>query len=100
MQLRDHPLMTYRGVANWPPVWVTNTDPPKKLLGEVGVLTGITADPSTRKCFLHIEYENEGYVGALLFEDAMFCWLLCRIISNQIGRGIKEIGDFDLSFAL
>jgi hypothetical protein len=66
----------------------------------VGVLTGVTSDSTHRKCFLYIERENQSYVGALLFEDDMFCWLMCKIISNQLGRKIKDVGDLDLSFTL
>lgn len=99
MRLRDHPLMSYRGVKNWPPVWL-QPDTDKKLTGEVGLLTGVTADPAKKKCFLHIEYAKEPYTGALLFEDEMFCWLMCKIISNQLGRKISDIGDFDISFTL
>jgi hypothetical protein len=100
MELRQHPLMAYRGVSTWPPVWVQGTGTGTKTIkGEVGVLTGVTVDPS-KKCFLHIEHENERYVGALLFEDDMFCWLVGRILVNQLGREIKHIGGLDLSFTL
>jgi hypothetical protein len=96
MQLRHHPLMRYRGVSNWPPVWVNGT---KTIRGEVGVLTGVTVHPS-KKCFLRIDHQNERYLGSLLFEDDMFCWLLGRILVNHLGREIKDIGDLDLSFTL
>jgi hypothetical protein len=42
--LRDHPIMSYRGVPNWPPVWTqTRSDGVKKLRGELGVLIYVHA---------------------------------------------------------
>ena len=39
MQLREHPLMTYHGVPNWPPVWMwRGGDRNRSIRGEVGVL--------------------------------------------------------------
>src|SRR5262249_57108511 len=43
MLLRDHPLMTYKGVPSWPPAWLRrvgcyeNTHP----TGEIGILKGV-----------------------------------------------------------
>lgn len=42
MLLRNHPLMSYKGIPNWPPIWtwtdgVENTRP----RGEIGILKGV-----------------------------------------------------------
>jgi hypothetical protein len=45
MLLRDHPLMSYRGTRNWPPVWTwTRGGENKYPKGEVGILK--TVEPS------------------------------------------------------
>jgi hypothetical protein len=90
--LRDHPIMSYRGVPNWPPVWTqTRSDGVKKLRGELGVLIYVHAacdDP--HKCYLVTEYENENYLGTLPFDDTAFCseLSLCsdRISASQSKR--------------
>jgi hypothetical protein len=38
MLLRDHPLMLYRGVPNWPPVWSCTDGRNQHPRGEVGTL--------------------------------------------------------------
>jgi hypothetical protein len=94
--------MSYRGVRNWPPEWVqTGTNGSKKLSGEIGTLVGVASDPRTgKRCYLHMKHENRIYLGTLLFEDEMFCWLTGRILINHLGRPVSEIGDLDVSFAL
>jgi hypothetical protein len=43
MKLRDHPLMNYRGLSNWPPCWLPRGDGiGPRVHGEVGVLTELT----------------------------------------------------------
>ena len=37
MNLRDHQLMCYRPIPNWPPVWICGAVN-KRVTGEVGVL--------------------------------------------------------------
>jgi hypothetical protein len=48
MLLRDHPLMSYRGVPRWPPAWLwrggNETINPK---GEVGILKDVIPPPSS-----------------------------------------------------
>ena len=105
LALRDHPLMTYRRVKNWPPVWTQQTGNgngvPKTLTGEIGVLTQIISEPMlSKKCFLVIEHDNERYVGTLLFDDSMFCWLVSKMMQTHLGWAIKDIGDLDITFTL
>ena len=98
MKLRDHPLMSYRGASNWPPVWC-RTDRPY-LTGEIGVLTNADSDRSGTRCFLSMEFEKERYAGTLLFTDVAFCWYITKVLKNRTGFTIKEIGDLDLSHTL
>jgi hypothetical protein len=51
-------------------------------------------DPISNKCFLVIEHDKEHYVGCLIFDDAAFCSQISNLLEDQIGRSVKEIGDF------
>jgi hypothetical protein len=99
--LRDHPLMTYHHIGNWPPVWAVPTKGRREnLKGEIGTLRHVhsaTGDFPSNKCFLVIEYEGQLYCGALLFDDITFCSQISAILHTQLGHSIKEIGDLDLS---
>jgi hypothetical protein len=46
MKLRTHPFMSYRGVSNWPPVWVGTNRRHEPLKGEVGVLKDVVPSQS------------------------------------------------------
>ena len=100
MQLRDHPLMSFGGKPNWPPLWVASTDS-TTLAGEIGILKHVISDiTSDHRCFLMMEHDGKGYVGILKFHDAAFCSLVCALFNRYIGRSIKEIGDLDTSSTL
>jgi hypothetical protein len=44
MLLRDHPLMSYRGVRNWPSTWLwVGGEVNERPRGEVGIVTHIYA---------------------------------------------------------
>jgi len=106
MQLRDHPLMSYRGMRNWPPTWVQSgglrdTATPT-LHGEIGTLTQILLsriEPYTR-CYLLIEFKGESYMGTLIFEDAAFCRQIHNLLQQHCGDSIRRIGNLDLSHTL
>lgn len=102
MQLRNHPLMRRYGVPSWPPIWtLTRSQSEKTVRGEVGVLTYVIGNHQvTNRCYPVIEYEKERYMGCLLVGDITFCSQVSEILRNHIGRSIKEIGDFDLSYTL
>jgi hypothetical protein len=102
LQLRDHPQMKYRGLRNWPPVWTqTGTGGNRNATGELGILRQVNGDSrSKRRCFLVIEHEGERYIGALLFDDHVFCWLISKVLRSHLGWSIKDVGDLDLSFTL
>ena len=102
VKLRDHPLMNYHGIGNWPPVWVnTRAEPVTKISGEVGTLTRTAFFPDTpTRLFLMMELEKERYIGCLFFSKAGFCEQLSKILETNAGRPIEKIGDLDLSFTL
>ena len=102
MELRLHSMMSYRGSPNWPPVWVKalSAHENKKVRGEVGILKEVAfpiANSRMTRCHLTIEFDNEMYVGTLLFDDPAFCFLIGKVLQNHVGRSVREIGDIDLS---
>jgi hypothetical protein len=103
MELRHHPLLTHRGTRTWPPLWHQRTGGALKMLqGEIGVLRNIhySRDAGTRLCYLVIEHESEFFIGTLQFDDAHTCNDICRVIHEQIGRSIREIGSLDIADTL
>jgi hypothetical protein len=49
------------------------------------------------RCYLLIEFRRMTYVGALVFDDVMFCRQLCELLQNHhLGKLIKEIGDLEV----
>jgi hypothetical protein len=103
MKLREHPLMTYKGLSSWPPAWLwrggyENTHP----LGEVGILKSVmpsTIEPHGR-CFLIMEHCGAEYIGALLLSDSAFCREIFRLLVMNCGETIRDIGEIDISRTL
>ncbi len=112
MELRDHPLLTYRGIRSWPPVWTQiRGDDRARPRGEVGTLKEIhvAADPAGQtsgasggynRIFLFIEHEDRSYLGCLMMEDHAFCQQLGTLLQSQCGRTVAEIGSLDLGATL
>jgi hypothetical protein len=101
--LRDHPLMSYYGVPNWPPVWTWVDGLENKFpKGEVGVLTwvGLTGIQPPDRCYLLIHHEGSSYMGCLLFDDPAFCRYLAKLLESYCHRPIADIGSLDLSHTL
>jgi hypothetical protein len=69
---------------------------------QFGTLKYVAASHGTAKhCHLVIEHDSEYYIGALMFDDAKFCWMVSTALQyHHIGRSIKEIGDLDFSYTL
>ena len=99
MELRDHPLLSYRGFPHWPPVWVCRDgNVPGRLRGEVGILKEVrTAMTLPHKCFLVIKHEQREYIGCLLFSDRTFCEYITKLLQEHCGDSIEHIGSLDLS---
>jgi hypothetical protein len=104
MQLRDHPLLTYRGIRSWPPVWTlirgNDTGRPR---GEVGTLKEIHvsaisptansgATRSYNRIFLFIDHDRKGYLGCLMMENRAFCEHLAKLLCDHYGHTVAEIG--------
>jgi hypothetical protein len=102
MKLRDHPLMSYRGLTNWPPVWTrARGNVVKTVRGEVGILAYVHCNAqSSSRCYLIMDYEGETYVGTLIFGDQAFCTQITDLLRLHLKRSIKEIGDLELSHTL
>jgi hypothetical protein len=72
--------------------------PRKKMSGEIGTLTSTAFFPEIpTRLFLIIEFENQPYLGCLVFTEAVFCQQLNAFLQDHLGRSIVEIGDMDLS---
>jgi hypothetical protein len=99
MKLRDHPLMTYGGVPNWPPVWTQMRIGGVEIVkGEVGVLIYVHAAGASNTCYLVIEHKIQNYNGILVFDDGQFCHQIVDLLQRCRGRSVKEIGDLQVSF--
>lgn len=103
LPLRDHPLMSYHGIQNWPPQWTwVGGQPDKHPRGEIGVLQSVLishAQPPPG-CFLYIEHEGSSYMGCLLFDDPNFCREVVPLLERHCNRAIAEIGGIDISYTL
>ena len=103
MLLRDHPLISCYGIPSWPPNWMLlNGTGPSRLTGEIGILRGVRANelPSTRRCFVYMEYEQSSYLGCLLFYDITFGRHTAALLQSCCNRPIGEIGSLDLTSTL
>src|SRR5262245_18385011 len=103
MLLRDHPLMRYHGLSNWPPAWswidgLENIHPAV----EIGILKSVQLShvlPANR-CFLSIDLDGSLYMGCLLFDDIAFCRQITEILQSYCNRSISDIASLDVSFTL
>jgi hypothetical protein len=102
MMLRNHPLMSYHGIPNWPPVWVWIGGPEsKRPRGEVGTLVEVRIQPEPlHTCFLIIRHEESEYMGCLLFDDQTFLNQMFDLLKRCRGRTIQTIGDLDITHTL
>jgi hypothetical protein len=100
MKLRDHPLMSYQGLPNWPPTWTwIGGEENKHPKGEVGILQDVmlsTFQPSNR-CYLIVEHERAAYMGCLLFDDASFCSQIFALLRGHCGHPVQHIGGLNFS---
>jgi len=103
LSLRDHPLMSYRRLGNWPSEWSwLSGQPNKNVRGEIGVLRSIVISDaqSPASCFLYIDHEGASYMGCLLFSDPIFCREVVTLLEGYLNRSIEEIGSLDVSHTL
>jgi hypothetical protein len=102
MKLRDHPLMNYRGMKSWPPVWVESSKKsPRKLMGEFGSFLGATLrDEMPMRLFVEMELWDHRYMGCVFISDVVFCRQVYSLLRSKKGLGIRDIGDLDVSHML
>jgi hypothetical protein len=103
MLLRDHPLMSRRGVRNWPPVWTwIDGREDKRPRGEIGTLktVSLTKLNPANCCYLYIDHEGSSYMGCLLFDDHAFCAQIVKLVEGCYNRPISEIGSLEVSHTL
>jgi hypothetical protein len=102
MELRHHPLMSYRGVPTWPPVWVWTGGGERverRITGEIGTLLEVVLpdiEPRCR-CQLTIQHDAARYLGVLLFDEPFFCRQVYGFLQGCCGRLIRDIGSMDIS---
>jgi hypothetical protein len=105
MELRDHPLMSYRGVRNWPPAWTRiRGSGDKQPNGEVGTLREIRWPPivlgPADRFFLVIDHDAAVYMGCLLFSDAAFCRDVEQLLRAHCGCTLAYIGSLEIGYTL
>jgi len=101
MKLRDHPLLSYKGVSSWPPTWLRGGGGRYVYaMGEVGVLKDVMLSSVElyEKCFLIMEHEGRKYVGTLMLGDSTFCREIYTLLIEHCGKTIREIGEIELSY--
>ena len=103
MLLRDHPLMSHRGVRSWPPTltWTDGLEN-KRPRGEIGILEEVLLSniQPVHQCFLYIDYQGSSYVGCLMFHDHAFCRLIAELLQLCCNCPLAEIGGLDLQYTL
>jgi hypothetical protein len=100
MELRNHPLMSYGAVPNWPPSWLCiGGQMAAQPVGEIGVLKEVVLSriSDRPRIFLIVKHEGGEYMGCLLFKHDMACCQIFELLRTQIGHTLEEIGGFDLS---
>ena len=103
MLLRDHPLLSYRGIPSWPPAWAWIDGPENKNpKGEIGTLIAVKLSliEPPNKCYLIICDEGSTYMGCLFINDLSFCAQITELLQNHCGHSIRDIGSLDLSHTL
>jgi hypothetical protein len=103
MELRDHPLMSYRGLESWPPTWIWINGPERKSVrGEIGILREVRESnvSASNRFFLVIQDGENEYMGCLMVEEESFCDQMIQLLKTQCGRSIAAIGSLDISHTL
>jgi hypothetical protein len=97
MKLKDHPLMKYHNVPNWPPSYLTR-DYRQELLKEFGILRSVTLDArESNRCFLMVEMDGLGYVSWLKFDNLGFRARFLDTVNVHLNKPMKEIGELEIS---
>ena len=101
MQLRNHPMMSYKGRPSWPPqwTWMAGGDKTELAAGEVGTLE--QAQPSRvlgDTLFLTISTPRDNrFTGQLKFDDEHFASRILSVLHSRIGHPIKDIAEIEIA---
>jgi hypothetical protein len=101
MELRKHPLMSFRGRPNWPPRWVwLGGKANERPTGEVGVLKEVSRYSllSSDGLTLVIEHNGSAYMGLLLFDNFPFSRHIHELLRGLKDHSIVEIGSLDINY--
>lgn len=99
MELRNHPLMSYRGRTNWPPRWVwLGGKRNERPIGEVGILKQVSRYSllTSDGLSLVIEYNDSAYMGLLLFDDFVFSRRIHELLKTLRDHPIAAIGGVEI----
>jgi hypothetical protein len=101
MRLRDHPLLSYRGYATWPPAWISRQETRgSSPQGEVGELREVRRyQDKPGRIFLIMDYEGAEYTGCLLMEYHFACDAMVGLLQRCYGMSMNAIGSLDLPLA-
>jgi hypothetical protein len=103
LELRSHPLMSYRSISSWPPIWIWIDGSERQVTkGEVGILREVRKSniPKYNALYLVMEYAGNQYMGCLLLEDPSFYSEIRQLLEAQCGNAIADIGSLDISHTL
>ena len=99
VQLRSHPILSYRGFNLWPPTWVSPSKSTSTPQGEVGVLRKVRCYPDNPlRLFLTMEYSGAEYEGRLLMEYDLLSMVLVSLLETYTGMTIESIGNLEVPF--
>jgi hypothetical protein len=91
--------MFYRGLSNWPPVWVWIDGGENRYpRGDLGVLQEVRGPNigASNRLFLVMDYLGSAYMGCLLFDDEGFCRDIHKLLIGHCGMAIDDIGRLDV----
>ena len=91
MKLRDHPLITKRGLPGWPPAWspANLKSDFKAFRGKIAQLKYVLPSTQSDRCFLVMEHATNAYVSCMFFDDAIVCAQIMAILKSKVGQGTK-----------
>jgi hypothetical protein len=92
MKIRD---LKFRGLAMWPPEWLSEHQ-----LGEEGVLEDVKLrhELSTRLISIEANHLGNYRKGILLLEDPAHLELVFDTLQKNLGRPLTEIGNLEIDF--
>jgi hypothetical protein len=99
-ELRSHPLMSYAGFSNWPPIWVgVGGEKDGSAKGEVGILKEVRPfiAPLGNILFLIIAHKKNEYMGCLSFDKSAFCQQVEKLLRQNYNREMSEIGSIQVT---